>query len=177
MTKNYKELLHNIRAFVFDMDGVLTNGVFQLGDGGQPIRHFNSKDSYALQLARKKGYIVAIISGGHCNNAKTGFQRMGLTDIYMNASDKMEAWKDLLAVYEYDNLQPGNILYMGDDIPDYPVMQKAGIAAAPADAAPEVKSIAHYVSSKKGGEGCVRDGIEQTLKLQDYWMLNEDFIW
>jgi len=89
----------------------------------------------------------------------------------------MEAWKDLLAVYEYDNLQPENILYMGDDIPDYPVMQKAGIAAAPADAAPEVKSIAHYVSSKKGGEGCVRDVIEQTLKLQDNWMLNEDFKW
>ncbi|MEQ9262081.1 MAG: HAD hydrolase family protein [Owenweeksia sp.] len=177
MTRNYKELLHTIRAFVFDMDGVLTNGVFQMGVDGRPIRNFNSKDGYAIQLAIKKGYTVAIISGGHCINAKTGFQRMGLTDIYMKASNKMDAWKDFLAVYEHAHLKPENILYMGDDIPDYQVMQQAGVSAAPADAASEIKAIAHYVSPKKGGEACVRDVIEQTLKLQDNWMLEDDFNW
>ncbi len=177
MSKSYKELLHPIRAFVFDMDGVLTNGSFHLGEDGRPIRNFNSKDGYALQLAVKKGYIVALISGGSCERARLSFQRAGLTDIYMNARDKTEAWKDLLAVYEHDGLQPENMLYMGDDIPDYHLVQAAGVGAAPADAAPEIKAIADYVSPKKGGEGCVRDVIEQTLKLQDNWMLTEDFHW
>lgn len=177
MTKNYKELLHQIKAFVFDIDGVLTNGVFQIGPSGEPIRNLNSKDGYAMQLAIKKGFIVAVISGGKCEGVKASLKRLGLTDIYMSASHKMDSWKDFLTVYEHTGLKPENILYMGDDIPDYHLLQAAGIGAAPSNAAPEIRQIAQYVSPKNGGEGCVRDVIEQTLKLQNNWMLDEDFSW
>ncbi len=177
MTKNYKELLHHIKAFVFDIDGVLTNGIFQIGPDGKPVRNLNSKDGYVIQLAIRKGYTVAVISGGKCEGVKASLQRLGLTDIYMSARHKIDAWKDLLAVHAHQGLKEENILYMGDDIPDYEVMQQAGLACAPADAAPEIREIAHYVSPKKGGEGCVRDIMEQTLKLQDNWMLKDDFSW
>ncbi len=177
MTKNYKELLHNIKAFVFDIDGVLTTGIFQIGPDGNPIRNLNSKDGYAIQLAIKKGFIVAVISGGKCEGVKASLQRLGLTDIYMSVPHKMDAWKDLQAVYEHRDLQAQNILYMGDDIPDYHLLLEAGIGAAPSNASPEIKEIAQYVSPKKGGHGCVRDVIEQTLKLQGNWMLEEDFSW
>ncbi len=177
MNKNYKELLHHIKAFVFDVDGVLTNGVFQIGEDGKPVRNLNSKDGYAMQLAIKKGFIVAAISGGHCDGVKASLKRLGLTDIYMGHSHKMDGWNDLLAVHEHTGLTAKNILYMGDDIPDYHLMLEAGIGAAPANAVPEIREIAQYVSPKNGGDGCVRDVIEQTLKLQDNWMLDEDFAW
>ena len=177
MTKNYKELLHNIRAFVFDIDGVLTTGIFQIGPDGAPVRNLNSKDGYAMQLAIKKGFVVAVISGGKCPGVKASLQRLGLTDIYMAYPHKMDAWNDLLAVHEHQGLRAENILYMGDDIPDYHLMEAAGIGAAPSNAAPEIRELAQYVSPKAGGEGCVRDVIEQTLKLQGNWMLEEDFAW
>lgn len=177
MKKNYKELLHQIKAFVFDIDGVLTTGHFQIGPDGRPIRNLNSKDGYAMQLAIRKGYIVGVISGGQCPGVKAALQRLGLTDIYMGASHKMDAWKDFMAVYEWDGLKEENVLYMGDDIPDHPLLQVAGVACAPQNAVAEVRSIADYVSHSPGGHGCVRDVIEQTLKLQDNWMLSEDFSW
>tara|TARA_B000000460_G_C21375672_1_gene331613 strand:- start:109 stop:642 length:534 start_codon:yes stop_codon:yes gene_type:complete len=177
MQKSYKQLLPNIKAFVFDIDGVLTNSIFQIGADGKPVRNLNSKDGYAMQLAIKKGYIVGIISGGHCDNVASALKRLGMTDVYMKASHKIEAWKDLLAIYEYRGLRENQILYMGDDIPDYEIMQRAGVACAPYDAVPEIRSLAHYVSYKKGGEGCARDVIEQTLKVQKNWMLKEDHIW
>ena len=177
MKKNYKELLHSIKAFVFDIDGVLTSGVFQVGPDGAPIRNLNSKDGYAIQLAIKKGYIVAVISGGKCEGVKSILKRLGLTDIYMAASHKMDAWKDFLAVYEHQNLQPEQILYMGDDIPDYHLLLEAGVGCAPKNAVQEIRAIADYVSHTNGGEGCVRDVIEQTLKLHNNWMLDEDFAW
>lgn len=177
MTKNYKELLHHIKAFVFDIDGVMTNGVFQVGADGKPVRNLNSKDGYAIQLAIKKGFTVAVISGGSCEGVKASLKRLGLTDIYMRAAHKMDAWNDLLAVYEHQGLKAENILYMGDDIPDYHLIQEAGVGCAPADAASEIRAMAQYVSPKKGGQGCVRDVIEQTLKLQGNWMLDEDFSW
>lgn len=177
MTKNYKELLHQIRAFVFDMDGTLTSGHFSLTPEGQPLRNLYSKDGYGMQLAIKKGFIVAVISGGRCDGVKASLQRLGLTDIYMGYPHKLNAWQDLLAVYEHQNLQERQILYMGDDIPDFHLLQRAGIGAAPANAAPEIRELAQYVSPHKGGEGCVRDVIEQTLKLQGNWMLEEDFAW
>lgn len=177
MNNNYKILLHNIRAFLFDIDGVMTNGVFQIGADGTPIRNLNSKDGYALQLAVKKGYQVGVISGGHCPGVKQILERLGIYNIYMKAGHKMDAWKDFLAIYENEGIAESNILYMGDDIPDYPLMQRAGIACAPFDASPEIRGLSHYVSPRKGGDGCVRDVIEQTLKLQDNWMLEEDFSW
>jgi 3-deoxy-D-manno-octulosonate 8-phosphate phosphatase (KDO 8-P phosphatase) len=177
MKKNYKEILNQIKAFVFDMDGVLTNGQFQISSDGLPIRNLNSKDGYAIQLAIKKGYTVAIISGGHCEGVKSILQNLGLTDIYMRASHKLDAWNDLLAVYEHQNLKEENMLYMGDDIPDYHLIERAGLGCAPHNAVPEIRAIADYVSPFKGGGTCVRDVIEQTLKVQDNWMLEEDFTW
>ncbi len=177
MEKNYKELLHHIRAFVFDLDGVLTSGSFQVAEDGRPIRNLNSKDGYAMQLAIKKGFVVAVISGGKCEGVKASLKRLGLTDVYMGYSHKLDAWHDLLAVYEHIDLKAENILYMGDDIPDYHLIQEAGIGAAPANSSPEIRELAQYVSPKNGGEGCVRDVIEQTLKLQGNWMLDEDFAW
>ena len=177
MTKNYKELLHQIKAFVFDVDGVLTTGIFSIGEDGRPLRNLNSKDGYAIQLAIKKGFVVAVISGGKCEGVKASLQRLGLRDIYMGYPHKMDAWKDFLAGYEHEGLQARNILYMGDDIPDYHLLEEAGIGAAPANAAPEIREIAQYVSPREGGLGCVRDVIEQTLKLQGNWMMEEDFAW
>ncbi len=177
MERNYKELLHQIKVFAFDMDGVLNSGVFQVGADGKPIRNLNSKDGYAIQLAIKKGYPVALISGGHCEGVKRILRGLGLTDIYMRASHKVEAWEDLLAVYEHQGIKAENILYMGDDIPDIPVLKLAGIAACPHNAVPEVRGMVDYVSPRIGGAGCARDVIEQTLKVQDNWMLDEDFSW
>lgn len=177
MKTNYKELLHHVKAFLFDIDGVMTNGVFQIGPDGQPIRNLNSKDGYALQLAAKKGYVVGVISGGHCPGVKASLQRLGINDIYMKASHKMDAWKDFLAVHEHQNIAAHNVLYMGDDIPDFHLMQEAGVATAPYNASPEIRGIADYVSPKNGGNGCVRDVIEQALKLHENWMLDEDFSW
>lgn len=177
MSINYKQKLNHIKAFVFDVDGVMTNGIFQVGADGKPVRNLNSKDGYAMQLAIKKGYTIGIISGGHCEGVKALFQKIGITDIYMRASNKLEAWSDFLAVYEHEDLKPQEILYMGDDIPDYYLIEAAGVGACPANAASEIKHIADYVSHRNGGEGCVRDVIEQTLKVQNNWMLQGDFAW
>jgi 3-deoxy-D-manno-octulosonate 8-phosphate phosphatase (KDO 8-P phosphatase) len=177
MSLNYKVKLNHIKAFVFDIDGVMTNGSFQVGSDGKPVRNLNSKDGYALQLAIKKGYIVGVISGGQCEGVKSLFKKAGLTDIYMGAKYKLDAWNDFLAVYEHKELLPEHILYMGDDIPDYPLIERAGVGCTPANGSAEVKQIADYVSHRNGGEGCVRDVIEQTLKVQQNWMLKEDFAW
>jgi 3-deoxy-D-manno-octulosonate 8-phosphate phosphatase (KDO 8-P phosphatase) len=177
MKKSYKELLPQIKAFVFDMDGVLTSGLFQIGNDGKPVRNMNSKDGYALQLAIKKGYTVGVISGGHCEGVKKILRGLGMTDIYMSAAIKTEAWADLLAVHEHEGLRAENILYMGDDIPDIPVLELAGVSCTPHNGVPEVRMMVDYVSPKSGGEGCARDVIEQTLKVQDNWMLESDFQW
>lgn len=174
---NYKQKLKGLRALVFDMDGVLTTGSFQIGPEGQPIRNLNSKDGYALQLAVKKELIVALISGGRCTGVKKALRRLGLTDIYMDAGHKQEAWEDLLATYQYLDLKPEEMLYMGDDIPDYPLIKAAGVGCAPHNGAAEVRAIADYVSPQRGGEGCVRDVVEQTLKVKGLWMQNTDFKW
>ncbi len=177
MSINYKQRLNRIRAFVFDMDGVLTNGVFHVGGDGKPIRNLNSKDGYAIQLAVKKGYTVGLISGGNCDGVKSLLQKAGITDIYMRAASKLDAWSDFLSVYEHQDLKPEEIVYMGDDIPDYYLIEAAGVGCCPANAAPEIKQVSDYVSHRNGGEGCVRDIIEQTLKVQNNWMLQGDFAW
>lgn len=177
MKKSYKQLLPSIKAFAFDMDGVLNSGVFNIGPDGRPVRNLNSKDGYAMQLAIKKSYPVALISGGHCEGVKKILQGLGLTDIYMNASFKLESWEDLLAVYDYRGIKEENILYMGDDVPDIPVLKRAGISCSPANAVPEVRGLVDYVSPQIGGAGCVRDVIEQTLRVQNNWMLEDDYRW
>lgn len=166
MEKSYKEIMPQITTFVFDVDGVLTDGSVTVFSNGELIRTMNIKDGYALKSAVNMGYRICIISGGSNQGVKKRLQGLGITDIYLGASHKTEQLEEFLDIYEID---PENVLYMGDDIPDIPVMRKCGLAACPKDAVAEVQSISGYISQKKGGKGCVRDVIEQVLKVQDKW--------
>ena len=166
--------LTRIKAFVFDVDGVLSREVIPLSPDGDPMRTVNIKDGYALQLAVKKGYHVAIITGAYTEAVRVRFSRLGITHIYMKSAIKIRDYQDFLSK---TGVQPEEVMYAGDDIPDYEVMQLAGLPVAPADAAPEIKQIAKYISSRKGGEGVARDVIEQTLKAQGHWMGQEAFGW
>ena len=138
------------------------------------MRTMNIRDGYAVQLAIKKGFNIAIITGAKSNAVKKRFTYLGVKDIYMNSRNKIESFTHYIHKY---SLNPDDILYMGDDMPDYEIMKMVGFPACPADAAEEIKSISRYISSKIGGEGCVRDIIEQTLKLQGKWMDNDAFTW
>lgn len=162
--------LKKIRAIIFDIDGVLSRDTIILSSDGEPLRTVNIKDGYALQLAVKRGLHVAIITGGHTTAVRIRYESLGIQDIYMGASVKTEAYTDFKQRY---NLSDEQILYMGDDIPDYPVLRIVGLACCPADAAPEIKSVCHYISSQNGGEGCGRDVIEQILRAQGQWMNDE----
>ena len=166
--------LTRIKAFVFDVDGVLSREVIPLSPDGDPMRTVNIKDGYALQLAVKKGYHVAIITGAYTEAVRVRFSRLGITHIYLKSAIKMRDYQDFV---NKAGVQPEEVMYAGDDIPDYEVMQLAGLPVAPADAAPEIKQIAKYISSRKGGEGVARDVIEQTLKAQGHWMGQEAFGW
>ena len=171
---NYKEIFKNITTVVLDVDGVLTNGDIILMPGMQPVRKMNAKDGYAMQLAVRNGIRMAIITGGRSPEVKERLQGLGITDIYLGASSKMESYEDLKMCYD---LKDEEILYMGDDLPDYDIMKIVALAAAPQDAAPEIKSIADYVSPVNGGKGCVRDVLEQLLKIQGKWARSEDRTW
>lgn len=171
---NYKEIFKNITTVVLDVDGVLTNGDIILMPGMQPVRKMNAKDGYAMQLAVRNGIRMAIITGGRSPEVKERLQGLGITDIYLGASSKMESYEDLKMCYD---LTDDEILYMGDDLPDYDIMKIVALAAAPQDAAPEIKSIADYVSPIDGGKGCVRDVLEQLLKIQGKWARSEDRTW
>lgn len=171
---NYKEIFKNITTVVLDVDGVLTNGDIILMPGMQPVRKMNAKDGYAMQLAVRNGIRMAIITGGKSPEVKERLQGLGITDIYLGASSKMESYEDLKMCYD---LRDDEILYMGDDLPDYDIMKIVALAAAPQDAAPEIKSIADYVSPIDGGKGCVRDVLEQLLKIQGKWARSEDRTW
>ena len=166
--------LTQIRAFVFDVDGVLSCDVVTLHPNGDPMRTVNIKDGYALQLAVQKGYEVAIITGGYTEAVKLRFARLGVQHIYMKSAVKINDFDDFMAK---TGLKPEQVLYAGDDIPDYEVMQRVGLPVAPADAAPEIKEIARYISSRRGGEGVARDVIEQTLRAQGHWFGKEAFGW
>ena len=171
---NYKEIFKNITTVVLDVDGVLTNGDIILMPGMQPVRKMNAKDGYAMQLAVRNGIRMAIITGGKSLEVKERLQGLGITDIYLGASSKMESYEDLKMCYD---LTDDEILYMGDDLPDYDIMKIVALAAAPQDAAPEIKSVADYVSPIDGGKGCVRDVLEQLLKIQGKWARSEDRTW
>ena len=171
---NYKEIFKNITTVVLDVDGVLTNGDIILMPGMQPVRKMNAKDGYAMQLAVRNGIRMAIITGGRSLEVKERLQGLGITDIYLGASSKMESYEDLKMCYD---LKDDEILYMGDDLPDYDIMKLVALAAAPQDAAPEIKAVADYVSPINGGKGCVRDVLEQLLKIQGKWARSEDRTW
>lgn len=164
---HFREDLTSIRAFAFDVDGVLATSKVIVHPDGEMMRNVNIKDGYALQYAIKKGYHVAIITGGNSEPVRERFRRLGITDIYMQSTDKLDDLNDYM--YKYD-LKPEEILYMGDDIPDIEVLQVVGMPTCPADAVEEVKNLARYISDKDGGEGCVRDIMQQVLKVQGNWM-------
>ncbi|MBC7867067.1 MAG: 3-deoxy-D-manno-octulosonate 8-phosphate phosphatase [Gloeobacteraceae cyanobacterium ES-bin-316] len=158
-----------IKLFVLDVDGVLTDGTLLVLNDGQMARRMSIKDGYALQLAVKKGYRFLIISGGADEAVKMRLQNLGISSVFMNVTNKKEV---LLQYVTSENLLWPEVLYMGDDIPDFATMQMAGVACCPADAVPEIKAISNYISPLNGGQGCVRDVIEKVLKLNNHW--NDD---
>lgn len=166
--------LKKIKAFVFDVDGVLSCDILPLSPDGDPMRTVNIKDGYALQLAVKRGYQVGIITGGYTEAVRLRFSRLGIQHIYMKSSIKMNDFEDFLLK---TGLSPEEVAYVGDDIPDYEIMKRVALPVAPSDAAPEIKAIAAYISPRKGGEGVARDLIEQTMKVQNTWMGDEAFGW
>ena len=164
------EKFKSIRTFVFDVDGVMTDGSVLVFESGEQVRRMSARDGYSLQLAIKKGYRVIVISGGSSEGVRLRLQYLGIRDIYLNIHDKV----DVLRRYAQEHrLDEKDMLYMGDDIPDYAPMNYVGLACAPADAAPEIRHIAGYISSFGGGQGCVRDVIEKVLKLNGHWELDQ----
>ena len=164
--KNYKEYLEHITTFIFDVDGVLTDGTISLTTTGEMLRTMHTKDGFAIKTALLSGFNVCIISGGSNEGVRQRLQGLGVTDIYLGAHNKIEQMDDYMAMHD---IKHENILYMGDDIPDYPVMKRVGLPTCPQDAVPEIKAISKYISHKNGGQGCVRDVIEQVLKVQEKW--------
>ncbi len=171
---NFKEELRGVKAFVFDIDGVLSTQTIALSVWGIPLRTVNLRDGYAIQLAVKKGYHVGVISGANSKEYIKRLKTLGVNDIFLNSRTKKESMMELAARWKIDLK---SILYMGDDIPDFEVMKMVGLPSCPADADSEIKQIAVYISDKKGGEGCVRDVIEQALRLHKNWMDYEAFSW
>ncbi|GAA3508421.1 HAD-IIIA family hydrolase [Aquimarina addita] len=171
MEKSYKEYLQHITTFIFDFDGVLTNGDVLITTDGELLRTMNIKDGYALKAATQQGFNVCIISGGKNEGVRERLKGLGITDIYLGAHQKVDQLKEYM---ETHGIKSENVLYMGDDIPDLPVMKIIGLPTCPQDAVAEIKEVSKYISYKKGGKGCVRDVIEQVLKVQGKWVANYD---
>lgn len=171
---NFKEDLGRVKAFVFDIDGVLSLQTISMNMFGIPQRTVNLRDGYALQLAVKKGYHIGVISGGNAKEYKKRLNSLGITDIVFKSRKKADDFRAFLVRH---SLSAEDVIYMGDDIPDLEVMLIAGLPACPADADNEIKNVASYISDKNGGEGCVRDVIEQVLRLHNKWMDSDAFKW
>ncbi len=166
---NILPLFKSIKIFVFDIDGVLTDGNIFVFDNGEQVRRMNIKDGYSLQLAVKKGYKVLVISGADSTGATLRLNKLGVADVFTKVENKKEKLNEYI---EYHKLKSDEVLFMGDDIPDYDVMRWVGLSCAPADAVAEIRNIAKYISPYKGGDGCVRDVIEKVLKLNDHWHID-----
>jgi len=169
MEKSYKEYLHNISTFVFDVDGVFTDNTVLITEAGELLRKMSVKDGYALKTAIDKGYNVCIITGGRSEGVRKRFQGLGVKDIYLGAHHKTEQLNEYLAKHKIDSK---TVLYMGDDMPDIPPMKLVGLPTCPQNATPEVKNVSKYISNKNGGSECVRDVIEQVLKVRGDWFDN-----
>ncbi|MBC7863564.1 MAG: HAD hydrolase family protein [Bacteroidia bacterium] len=166
---NFKTRLNTVNTFIFDVDGVISEEkVYFLGE--EPIKSFNNKDAYALQLAIKKGYTICIISGGKSTAIRGRLERLGITNLFFSQHDKLACYKDFIAE---NNIEENTITYMGDDLPDWEVMKRVGVPVCPQDAAPEIKEICIYISPKKGGDGCVRDIVEQVMRCQGKWEISK----
>jgi len=172
--KDLNALLSDVTTFIFDYDGVMTEGIVYMDSNGDPLRTSYVKDGYALQLAHKLGYRLAVITGATYTNILKRMHALGVEDVFTGVPDKVVK---LEAYMEQHQLSANQIVYMGDDIPDINVMRRVGVPACPADAAEEVKQISLFVSDRPGGLGCVRDIIERTLKIQGKWMSAEAFSW
>lgn len=167
--KSYKEYLADITTFIFDVDGVLTDGNVTVTTEGELLRTMSVKDGFALKTAIDAGFNVCIISGGSNEGVRKRLAGLGIKDVYLGAHNKIE---QLTAYLEKYKITKSQTLYMGDDIPDYPVMKLVGLPCCPQDAVAEIKGISKYISHKSGGKGAVRDVIEQVLKVQDKWYHN-----
>jgi 3-deoxy-D-manno-octulosonate 8-phosphate phosphatase (KDO 8-P phosphatase) len=168
---NVLEYFQHITTFVFDVDGVLTDGGVLLLENGLQARRMNIKDGLALQMALKNGYKVVIVSGGASEPVLHRLQYLGLSEVHLGLKDKLKFLESWL---RRNGVEWKEVLFMGDDLPDLPVLENAGLATCPADAATEVKKISHYISSLDGGYGCVRDVIEKVLRLNDHWHYNPE---
>jgi len=164
--KSYKEYLADINTFIFDVDGVLTDGTITVTTDGEMLRTMNIKDGFALKTAVDAGFNICIISGGSNEGVRKRLAGLGIKDIFLGAHNKIEQLNEYLSKH---NITKPQVLYMGDDIPDYPVMKLVGLPCCPQDAVPEIKSVSKYISHKNGGKGAVRDVIEQVLKVQGKW--------
>ena len=171
MNKNYKEIMNHITTFIFDVDGVLTDSSVHVTETGEMLRIMNIRDGFAMKAALESGYHVCIISGGNNEGVRIRLRNLGITDIHLASPNKVETFKEYIDLY---GIQSSEVLYMGDDIPDYHVMQLVGLPTCPQDASPEIKAISKYISHKNGGKGAVREVIEQVMKVQGKWHLYYD---
>lgn len=162
--------LNKIKAVILDVDGVLSSETVGMDSDGEPLRTVNIKDGYVIQLAQKMGLRIVILTGGYAPNIKKRYEYLGVTDIYMKCAVKVNVYDEFLKKY---GLSDEEIIYMGDDIPDYEVMKRCGCPCCPADACSEIKAVSIYVSEKEGGKGCCRDVIEQVLRVQGKWLSDE----
>ena len=171
MAKSYKEIMNDITTFIFDVDGVLTDSSVHITPSGEMLRIMNIRDGFAMKAAVESGYHVCIISGGSNEGVRIRLKNLGIKDIYLGSPDKVKTFQEYCGIY---NINPNQVLYMGDDIPDFHVMKLVGLPTCPQDASPEIKAISNYISHKNGGKGAVREVIEQVMKLQDKWYLYYD---
>ena len=167
---NFKQRLTKISTLMFDIDGVMTDGKVLVMESGEMVRNIYSKDGYAINQAVNKGYRIVIISGGNNVAIKSALSRNGVTDVFIRQHDKLACYKEYLQTH---NLKDEEVLFMGDDLPDHEIMIRTGVAACPNDAAIEIKEICHYISPRNGGEGCVRDIIEQVMRVQGKWAIEK----
>ena len=163
----FKDKLKNIKGFIFDVDGVLSKDTTPLDENGDPMRTANIKDGFAIRYALQNGFQIAIITGANTPRVKHRYKKLGVDHIYMNSFDKIANLDEILTI---TGLSKNEILYMGDDLVDLPIMKQIGVPTCPIDAVPEIKAISLYVSDKKGGKGCVRDVIEQVMRSQGKWV-------
>ena len=167
--------LSKIKAIIFDVDGVLSRQTISMDAMGEPLRTINIQDGYAIQLAMKMGLRIVILTGGRTPNIRLRYEYLGVKDIFLSCAVKIKTYELFL---DQNGLSDQDVIYMGDDIPDYEVMKRCGCSCAPADAAPDIKAISTYVSHRKGGDGCARDVIEQVLRAQGKWLSGaEAFGW
>tara|TARA_Y200000002_G_scaffold275621_1_gene229887 strand:- start:1835 stop:2353 length:519 start_codon:yes stop_codon:yes gene_type:complete len=171
---SYKNKLSQITTFIFDVDGVLTDGSVILESSGEMVRTMHTKDGYALQHAVKKGYHIVIISGGSSIMVKKRLEGLGVEHIYLGKNHKLPVLNEHLQKH---NISLSQVIYMGDDIPDLPCLKVVGISSCPKDASVEVREVCDYISHINGGNGCVRDVLEQTMRIQNKWMDDDAYSW